>query len=91
MNDELAAVKKSYEQKAEQPTEARRARLASVQSWCEGRRNTLTSASKMAKFSMGEVSMEKTPSKGLGTRKGCGDTSASDGRVGEILAPQSRN
>ena len=30
MNDELAAVKKSYEQKAEEPTEELRVRLASV-------------------------------------------------------------
>ena len=59
MNDELATVKKSYAQKAEQPTEELRARLASVQSWCEGRWNTLTSASKTAKFSIGEVSWRK--------------------------------
>ena len=63
MNDELAAVKKSYEQKAEKPTEELRVRLASVQAWCESRRTTLTAASKTAKFSMGEVSWRKRPPK----------------------------
>ena len=61
MNDELAAVKKSYGQKAEEPTEELQGRLAAVQSWCESRRDTLVSSFKTAKFSMGEVSWRKRP------------------------------
>ena len=65
MNDEMVKVKKSYEQKAEEPTEELRVRLASVQAWCESRRGELTSASKTAKFKMGEVSWRKRPPKVL--------------------------
>ena len=61
MNNDLAAVKKSYELKAEQPTKELSGRLAGVQAWCESCRDTLVSATKTVKFSMGEVSWRKRP------------------------------
>ena len=63
MNDQLATVKESYEQKAAQPTEELRARLDAVRRWCEPRRNTIAPSSKTGKFKTGEVSWRNRPPK----------------------------
>ena len=91
MNDELAAVKKSYEQKAEKPTEELRVRLASGSGLVRESPHHADRSLEDGKVLDGRSDLEKAPAEGVDTRDGGSDTGAADERAGEILAPQGRD
>ena len=63
MNDELAVIKARFEELAQPHSDAMRARLAGVQTWCEAHRDELTQGGKVktAAFPSGEVRWRANP------------------------------
>jgi len=63
MNDEIAEIKRRFEQDAQPHGDAIRGLLAGVQTWCEAHRTELTEGGKVktAAFTSGEVRWRNTP------------------------------